>query len=138
MAAEEGSDGGQHGSQHGSRFCSSSSRGTGCFPFVDPFSNGHLAGGHDAEGANGGQLFGVPALRQTRPPLVTQIKLVSQGINTVGRFSAIEDNRDTFRATISEVAEIIAEAGLAGTEPDELSGANAELEAFRRRLEGLL
>jgi hypothetical protein len=30
------------------------------------------------------------------------------------------------------------EAGLAGAEPDELSGANAELEAFRRRLEGLL
>ena len=29
-------------------------------------------------------------------------------------------------------------AGMAGTEPDEPSGANAELEAFRRRLEGLL
>ena len=29
-------------------------------------------------------------------------------------------------------------AGMAGAEPDEPSGANAELEAFRRRLEGLL
>ena len=29
-------------------------------------------------------------------------------------------------------------AGMAETEPDEPSGANAELEAFRRRLEGLL